>query len=49
VSHEHRTRNERRHLATNYGGIQLDPDDSQKVAVLVERLLRAKLRKAGAK
>lgn len=32
---------------TNYGQLRLDDLDSHKVAVLVEKLLRAKLRKAG--
>lgn len=36
-------------IETNYGGIQLEPEDAQKVAALVEKLLRNKLAKAGSK
>lgn len=33
-------------IETSYGSIRLEPEDSQKVAALVEKLLRKKLRSA---
>lgn len=32
-------------IETNYGGIRLDPADAAQVSALVERLLRAKLKR----